>query len=787
MNHRRDAWMIGLGIGIGATVTAVLFLSGRSGSDGPAKQSFSVAQPFDSDAAHSGPSDDPIPFTRDITGTGTLTGTVRDADGTLITSAIVRIHLTDQPWSHPDPLLTATTDRAGQFAFEGLSEALTYQVWAFAPERSVSSQRHARCGAPVELVLEDGSALTVSFIKPNGDPAGSTRLQIAGTDLWPNRQTKTQPDGAVTIAGLRAGEYVLWAHAPGFAHISADPIRIEQGDEWVSDIELEPAGTASITVINAQGNPVGENATVIVRPVGNALLARAFSPNLSGRAGIWGLVEGIYSATVVAKGYIQSSPIQFRPGDNVTVRLEQGVGVSGMVQTEDGIPIAGASVAVDQAFNNTMVALPFSRDRDFGHRLVRAAGRGWPLLQSIEPEPGRVLSGPHHMPLPLVDATQSTGGIETWQPTDATGRFAIDGLPPGRLSVSATHPDYVLHRAAELILAPQTAPSDIVVTMRPGTTLTVRAVDERGYPVRGTEIAVYDANGGLLRTTTVENDGYTTLKNLPKQYKIEARAQGRVAATRNVRSKPRSTMEMEITLPLADKTLHGRVLNENGFGISNVTVTARAISKGLAQALITTTEADGTFSLTGAGSGPYHLTAAGKDRGRAQTTNATHQEDIKLVLKTEPDRDSNLVQVAEVDEAPSAEHASTPYGTADNLGVVRTQKPTPGTWASTDVFGQADPLPVTGPPPGRGGLPITIGGSPGRVIVTGISPQSNVALTDLSKGDRIVAIDGKKVAGPAAARKALLGSIGSVVLLEIEGDDGRYTVVVQRVRISSSQ
>jgi len=124
-----------------------------------------------------------------------------------------------------------------------------------------------------------------------------------------------------------------------------------------------------------------------------------------------------------------------------------------------------------------------------------------------------------------------------------------------------------------------------------------------------------------------------------------------------------------------------------------------------------------------------------------------------------------------------ADHAG-----ADNLGVIAiTETLDPGT-RSTE-YGLVDQLPVTGPVPGRGGLPVEIGGGPGKVVIKSVAAGSQVAAAGLRAGDRLVAIDGRKVETPAQARDAIGGAIGSVVMLEVRSDGESLNIVVQRVRV----
>jgi C-terminal processing protease CtpA/Prc len=63
---------------------------------------------------------------------------------------------------------------------------------------------------------------------------------------------------------------------------------------------------------------------------------------------------------------------------------------------------------------------------------------------------------------------------------------------------------------------------------------------------------------------------------------------------------------------------------------------------------------------------------------------------------------------------------------------------------------------------------------------------SRVEIAGLRKGARILTVDGRKVSGPSDAKRSLLGTIGTVVMLEVsDNPDGSdpYTIVVQRERI----
>jgi S1-C subfamily serine protease len=181
---------------------------------------------------------------------------------------------------------------------------------------------------------------------------------------------------------------------------------------------------------------------------------------------------------------------------------------------------------------------------------------------------------------------------------------------------------------------------------------------------------------------------------------------------------------------------------------------------------------------------------------RAQVMNASHYEDLKLVITGAGgpgDDDLGHVTPQMLSSAGVGEVDGDNLGVSglDLSGRVGDQEPgiiaiseteEPGDELSTQ-YGMTDALPVTGPPAGKGGLPIKLGGGPGKVIVKAVRPGSRVANAGLAVGDRVISVDGRKVTAPVQAQAALSGPIGSVVMLEVEHDGERFNVVVQRERV----
>ncbi len=781
MTHRRDAVLMVLGIAIGSAITAFLFYSLTKRKPFEQTEQAAVEPTIDSGSSSKEEPTVKARTARDISGSCVLMGAIRDPEGRGIEDALVRLRLLDEPWLSSDLPHKTRTDSAGRFQIDDLDEKLEYQIWAWAPGRAVVNRMDAVCGAQTNMVIEKGASLNLSFTKPNGDPIGPVQFLLAGGALWPARRAHTDADGAITIAGLEPGEYVLWAEGDRFAYVSDEPIRMELDRVTVAEIELVRAGEARVTILDSAGAPPQKGATVIVEPLSSSLLHRVALVDRQGTAIISAMPPGTYTASVLADKYVRTEPALFQPGDDITIRLERGASVSGVVSTSDRQPVAQASAFVEQEMGSSLVAVPAGRGRSFGGRIAEAVKAGWPMLYEV---PGTgVIPGPLHMPLPKSQLGIPHKSGPAWRLTDNAGRFLLDSLPSGRISLSARHLEYVPFKSAELTLEQGGVVSDVVVLMRPGSTATVRTVNGRGYPIGDAEISVFGADDEPLAGAVSRSDGYATITGLPGSFRIEAVAEYHVPAAKEVKGKIGADNEIEIALPLADKTLYGRVTNQNGFGVPGAIVTARAATKGLAQVLNGQTKADGSFAFDGAGAGSYLVVADAGKQGRAQVSNAYFDEDIKLVITGEGAKETEFITPNEFAKALGSPHQIDNLGTTEPIEGERSGE-IEATESVQTKFGLADKLSVTGPPSGKGGLPISIGGRAGQTVVTRVRGGSHVAVAGLSKGDRIIAIDGKKVAGPADARKAILGPIGSVVMLKVKNEEGEtFNVVVQRVRV----
>ncbi|MCK9460165.1 MAG: PDZ domain-containing protein [Proteobacteria bacterium] len=801
---RRTLVILALGIALGAGVMAILFRvlgggpggAGSAGPDGGA--AITAASAADGSVAGAG-------ARRPFEGDCLYSGSVHDEGGAPIEGAIVRLRFLDEPGATAELPLSAATGADGRFSFPGVDRDGAYQIWAWAEGRAVGSLESTPCGAAADIALEPGGGLKLRFEGPDGGPFGPVEVQLAGSGLWPAREARTADDGRLEIVGLAPGLYLVRARSADgtLAYVAEEPISVEVGPSAEVVLGLAASAPAKLRVLDAgTGAPVGL-AIATVGPATASMLQRVTRVDPKGGARIPGLLRPDHVVAAFAPGYVRSEPRSIGPGEEVTVRLLRGIEARGVVRTRDGVPVAGASIAAQLELGDARTAISGSRQHAFLEHVLAAAAGGWPRLVA-GPRDGTALAGPPQIPVPDLPAPPLGG----WRATDGNGRFAVDGLPAGRVILSASHPEFVTATAAILDLSTGVQPPDAEIVVQPGTTVSLRTLNEAGYPIRSARVSVYDRDEDLLVEAETGTDGFAELKGLPGAFRVVAIAEGRVPAGASIRGRPGERLEMSMTLPEAESTLRGRVTDERGYGVPDAAITARALGRNLMQVILGNTAGDGSFVLEGAGRGAYHVTAEVDGAIRAQVIGATAAEDVKLVLgepiaAPAPAGDDLVIEplpagpaLVEPGSFGGEQYAGAEPGdeeSGDPLGVVAIthSEDAPAQGAATEgtsyspEFGQTDQLLVTGSPSGPGGLPVKLGTGPsGGVIVKMVQPGSQVAGAGLAVGDRLVAVDGTPVQSVAQAKAAIQGRLGTVVMLEVIHQGEHLNVVVQRVRVS---
>ncbi len=721
---------------------------------------------------------------RDLTGDCVLSGSVIDPDGKPARNTLVRVRLLDEPWVSADLDLETETDDEGLFTFKGLTRNAKYQLWAWSHGNAVTDYEDAQCGAKTHLIMEKGATLSVKFVDLKGKPTGPVEVMLAGSSLWPARRAMTDDAGELTIEGLAPGFFMIHGHTHDArsAYTSQEPLEIKEGEEIEITLTLQIAIPARVIVTDETNRKPIPGAAVLVGPDTASLLHRVFRTGEDGTAIVPGLATDDNVAWIVASGYVKSSPKPIAPGADVSFVLNEGGVISGVVQTNDGAPVMGASILADMEMGGALTAMPGGSSRRFSSHLLNASAEGWPSMTAA-PETNVTLAGPANLPLPAVQSEgNSSSDKGRWRPTDKQGHFEINGLPAGRIVLTADHKEFVTGDKTTVTMEPGARISGVTITVKRGVTARVRIMNEAGYPIRNALVTVYDKDENEIASRRTGTDGYAELSGLPRSFRIEASADGMIPATARIKGRLGYEMEVNITLPPADKAIRGRVIDKDGYGMADVSITARSITRGLAQVIQCNTGTDGSFTLEKTGKGSYHLVAEKDGKILTQVGTVAGDNDITLVAgahtgsPAQPD-----ITIPGIPAGTLAEPFESPDG--ENLGMIAITHTEDNLGSVNSEYGQADRLVVTGPPSGKGGLPITLRGSRGKVFVKSVQPGTLVAGAGLAVGDRIIAVDNVKISGPAHALKAIAGRIGSVVVIDVMHNGEHLSIVIQRVRI----
>lgn len=181
--------------------------------------------------------------------------------------------------------------------------------------------------------------------------------------LHPSAQAVTDPDGRFFLVGLDAGPHMLVTrHAD---HPNERTPSVQTGREDV-EITLAPGNAIRGRVVDGEGEPVPAFHVVARRQRGALMrfnVRTTASYDADGRFELTGLPEGELELVATARGFPPSEPVSATPSASppeVTLTLQRGGRLEGVVRDPDGAPIAGASVRLESSLGRGSSAAPVS-------------------------------------------------------------------------------------------------------------------------------------------------------------------------------------------------------------------------------------------------------------------------------------------------------------------------------------------------------------------------------------------------------------------------------------------
>jgi beta-lactamase regulating signal transducer with metallopeptidase domain/peroxiredoxin len=284
-----------------------------------------------------------------------VTGTVTDADGNPLASAVVCV---GRSLSGSEPR-TTKTDQQGRFRFEHVGQRATF-LWAFsagwAPRRVDLAVGPG--SEPVQVRLERGRIVRLRVVDEKDQPLADASVYVSG---WlPHHvavefglDTRTDREGRWAWDWAPNADLKLAVHKQRHAHASAT-VPPQRQQEMV--VKLLPVLRVSGRVTDAQtGKPIDEfvAAEGILLPL-PLRHSTHWSPRWTFRnpEGRYRLVFGNASALghrirIEAEGYAPQQSRIFRDEErkvSLDIKLTKSTGPQGVVRLPDGKPAAGAEV-----------------------------------------------------------------------------------------------------------------------------------------------------------------------------------------------------------------------------------------------------------------------------------------------------------------------------------------------------------------------------------------------------------------------------------------------------------
>ena len=593
-----------------------------------------------------------------------LAGVVVDAESGAPQSGVRVI-----AWADPGSLSHASggadTDADGRFRITGLPPG-RYKPWASAPGRLGIAERSAALGpgeSAEDLRIPMMAAPIVRAtvrIAESGEPCPGGAAGLHEDGRGRNEWQVIGPDGQVTFTAVLPGKYRPKVGCNGYRSATMYPM-VDAGQRSETDLTWEVfAGVTLGGVVKASdGHPV-PGALVTVTPLeGPTQFPRGTRADDAGRFSLSGLDAIPVTVTAAGGGEVTAEPLHVelgRDGAEVSLQLEAGGSVTGIVVDEVDEPIVGAIVRLsspergsgetrrtDEAGRFAIDALAL-RAYDVDASLdgtwrparqrvdLSASARRAEVQLTVESTAGKIAghvidrSGAA-IPDAVVAIEDNRPGIllsERSSLSGSNGAFVLDGLPRGPHTVVAVAPDGAMARVSK-VEAGESTSIEIVVDMVASVAGRI-SVDQGKLP----SVFTISASSGGTRITEAfaSSDGSWRLESIsPGDVTLSAvTGLGRVSA--NVTLAPGERREGVELMLLGRIDLEGQIVDlETGEPLAGFTVVATAVDDGYGelgkQAEIATalgpgdprqlTKADGRFIVPSVSVGLVNLAAFPKD------------------------------------------------------------------------------------------------------------------------------------------------------------------------------
>ena len=491
------------------------------------------------------------------------------------------------------------TGADGRFEARGFSPG-DYTLWikksGYATER-IDPVKVPESGSPEPLAvtLGPGAAITGLVRLRSGTPAGgwSVLASEAGTSAIGPRargnMNPTGPDGLFILEGLKPGQpYDLQLFGgPGIGPSRKGVVPPADGVEVV----VAAAGRISGRAVDAQsGQPLLDYAV-------------SFEPERTGGGGAFRIVNRVAGQRLTGMG--EKTEVRSEDGTFQLDDVPPGTW-SVVVEAKGYQPARAGNVVVEEGATVRDVEVKASLGSALKGRVLDAISGG--------PVPNAAVThgtaGTGRGGGPLAALANAASDEETT--TDADGAFQLDGLAPGKVSLTVKHPDY--SDATQTVDVKEgTATAEIRLT--PGSALGGLVLSDAQQPLPGASVSLQSAGDagfgrGMLgggQSAVSDGSGRFRFDHLASgRYNLVASVQSRTSATQTIVLQDGQSRDDAVLQIATGATLQGVVSGIPDSLRSGMTVTASGADSFSAT---TRTAADGSFQFSGVPPGTATLRA----------------------------------------------------------------------------------------------------------------------------------------------------------------------------------
>jgi len=452
--------------------------------------------------------------------------------------------------------------------------------------------------------LDSGSATLAGRIYDEaGRPVGGAIVSLAGSGFWPARSVQSHGDGRFRWPDIPAGIYELRVSKGKWVAPPIEGLILDAGAHRAFGVKLARGWTLTGQVVDEHsGSPV-RDAEVTVATGALGQHSQGAETDERGRFSLEGIVGDEQSLYVEAEGYIVAGPLtQTIDSGPLLVRLQRAARIEGRIVDGRGQPIAGALV------------------RAFGEGATAAA----PQTDSLGVTDG---------PVPPISA-MGTGSLAfVGQATSGRdGRFALGNLRPGPYTVAGSHEDFAPATTERIRVEAGATRGDVRIVMWPGAELTGRVVDERGRGLESIPVELRAPEERLPRMTVSASDGSFSFGGVRGEVTVTALPYDLPPSRATVTVEDDGLVTLELVLGTSLYTMHGRVVDERGFGVGGALITVSSKDPQTPTRRSAKSDADGTFAVPALPEPPYSLRAEHPAFSQSRLPEVEDVDEVRVVM-----------------------------------------------------------------------------------------------------------------------------------------------------------